>query len=40
MQAIDLGLVPGEDIAAFWHRVAAACADWLAGQGASPRDAV
>ena len=39
-QAKQLGLVPGEDIDAFWRRVASACAGWLAEQGASPRDAV
>lgn len=37
---MELGLVPGEDIEAFWRRVASACLDWLAAQGASPRDAV
>lgn len=40
MQAISLGLAPGEDIEAFWRRVAAVCADWLAGHGAPLRDAV
>ncbi|NCT84635.1 MAG: hypothetical protein GXC94_15915 [Comamonadaceae bacterium] len=40
MQLIKLGLVPGEDMAAFWRRVAGSCADWLAGQGAPLRDAV
>ncbi|MFT7724589.1 MAG: PD-(D/E)XK nuclease family protein [Roseateles sp.] len=39
-QTISLGLAPGEDIAAFWQRVAGACAGWLAGQGAPLRDAV
>jgi ATP-dependent helicase/nuclease subunit B len=39
-QALSLGLVPGEDIEAFWRRVASTCADWLAGQGAPLRDAV
>lgn len=33
-------MAPGEDIDGFWRRVAATCADWLAGQGASLRDAV
>ena len=37
---MNLGLVPGETIDAFWRRVAATCADWLAGQGAAVRDAV
>ncbi len=37
---MKLGLVPGEDIEAFWRRVAAVSAGWLAGQGASVRDAV
>lgn len=32
--------MPGEDIDAFWRRVAASCADWLAGQGLALRDAV
>ncbi|CAM3884591.1 PD-(D/E)XK nuclease family protein [Roseateles saccharophilus] len=40
MQALKLGLVAGEDIDAFWRRVAAVSADWLAGQGAPLRDAV
>ncbi|MFT7774392.1 PD-(D/E)XK nuclease family protein [Roseateles sp.] len=40
MQVISLGLAPGEDIAAFWRRIAGNCADWLAGQGAPLRDAV
>ncbi|MDR7295210.1 ATP-dependent helicase/nuclease subunit B [Pelomonas aquatica] len=40
LQSLKLGLVPGEDIDTFWRRVAGACADWLAAQGASPRDAV
>lgn len=40
MQAMNLGLVPGEDIDGFWRRVAASCADWLAGQGLPLRDAV
>ncbi|WP_162245866.1 MULTISPECIES: PD-(D/E)XK nuclease family protein [unclassified Roseateles] len=40
MQALKLGLVPGEDIDGFWRRVAAVSADWLAGQGAAARDAV
>lgn len=39
-QALNLGLVPGEDIEGFWRRVAAVSADWLAGQGAAVRDAV
>lgn len=39
-QAKDLGLVPGEDIDAFWRRVAGVSADWLATQGAAVRDAV
>lgn len=39
-QALNLGLVAGEDIEAFWRRVAGTCADWLAGQGAPLRDAV
>ena len=39
-QALSLGLAPGEDIDSFWHRVAGACADWLAGRGAPLRDAV
>ncbi|RTL34298.1 MAG: PD-(D/E)XK nuclease family protein [Burkholderiales bacterium] len=37
---INLGLVPEEDITAFWARVATACRDWLASQGAAARDAV
>lgn len=37
---ISLGLVPGEDITAFWVRVAGQCRDWLGQQGASVRDAV
>lgn len=40
MQALSLGLAPGEDIESFWRRVAATCADWLAAQGAPLRDAV
>ncbi|RZL37637.1 MAG: hypothetical protein EOP35_08025 [Rubrivivax sp.] len=40
MQALDLGLVAGEDIDSFWRRVAATCADWLAGHGLPARDAV
>lgn len=40
MQAISLGLEPGEDIEAFWRRVASTCTDWLASQGAPVRDAV
>lgn len=40
MQAVSLGLVPGENIEAFWRRVAAVSADWLAGEGAAVRDAV
>jgi len=40
LQVISLGLAPGEDIEAFWRRVAAGCADWLQGQGAPLRDAV
>lgn len=39
-QTASLGLAPGEDIEAFWRRVASTCADWLAGQGAPLRDAV
>jgi ATP-dependent helicase/nuclease subunit B len=39
-QALSLGLAPGEDIEAFWRRVAGTCADWLARQGAPLRDAV
>ena len=37
---MNLGLVPGEDNDAFWRRLAATCADWLAAEGASARDAV
>lgn len=37
---IRLGLAPEEDITAFWARVAATCAGWLAQQGAPVRDAV
>jgi ATP-dependent helicase/nuclease subunit B len=37
---MNLGLVPGEDIEGFWHRVAGACADWLSEQGLPLRDAV
>jgi ATP-dependent helicase/nuclease subunit B len=37
---MDLGLVPGEPLDAFWRRLADQCADWLAAQGVSPRDAV
>lgn len=37
---VSLGLEPGEDIAGFWRRVAAVCAQWLAGQGVAARDAV
>ena len=40
MQAIGLGLVPGEDIEAFWRRVASTCAGGLAVRGAPLRDAV
>jgi len=40
LQAISLGLVPAEDIDAFWRRVAGHCTDWLASQGAPLRDAV
>lgn len=40
MQDLNLGLVAGEDIAAFWRRVAGTCADWLAAQGVPLRDAV
>lgn len=40
MQAIGLGLVPGEDIEAFWRRVASTCAGWLDERGAPLRDAV
>lgn len=40
LQVISLGLEPGEDIEAFWRRVAGSCADWLASQGAPARDAV
>lgn len=36
----SLGLVPGEDIAGFWRRVAAVSADWLGAQGVAARDAV
>ncbi|WP_439461982.1 PD-(D/E)XK nuclease family protein [Roseateles sp. NT4] len=39
-QALNLGLEPGEDIESCWRRVAATCANWLAGQGAPLRDAV
>lgn len=39
-QAINLGLIPGEDIEAFWRRVAGTCAGWLLEQGAPLRDAV
>jgi ATP-dependent helicase/nuclease subunit B len=38
-QALSLGLAPGEDIESFWRRVAATCADWLAGRGVPLRDA-
>ncbi|MFG6489189.1 PD-(D/E)XK nuclease family protein [Roseateles sp. BYS78W] len=37
---MNVGLEPGEDIDAFWRRVAATCADWLASQGLALRDAV
>ena len=37
---VSLGLEPGEDIVGFWRRVAAVCAQWLAGQGVAARDAV
>lgn len=37
---MSLGLEPGEDIVGFWRRVAAVCAQWLAGQGVAARDAV
>ncbi|MFN3302468.1 MAG: hypothetical protein ACK44A_01985, partial [Roseateles sp.] len=37
---MKLGLVAGEDIDAFWRRVAAVSAEWLAAQGAPLRDAV
>lgn len=40
MQAISLGLAPGEDIDAFWRRVAGICADWLDERGAALRDTV
>ncbi|MEE9478454.1 MAG: hypothetical protein V3V71_17525, partial [Roseateles sp.] len=40
MQAISLGLVPGEDIDAFWRRVAQRCMGWLDEQRLPPRDAV
>lgn len=40
MQVLKLGLPAGEDIDAFWRRVADSCADWLAGEGAPLRDAV
>lgn len=40
MQAMNLGLVPGEDIAGFWRRVAASCTDWLGAQRVPLRDAV
>lgn len=40
MQCIDLGLVAGEDLAAFWRRMALIARDWLAAQGAPVRDAV
>jgi ATP-dependent helicase/nuclease subunit B len=40
LQVLSLGLPAGEDIDAFWRRVAAHCAEWLAGQGAPLRDAV
>ncbi|HEY8880478.1 MAG TPA: PD-(D/E)XK nuclease family protein [Roseateles sp.] len=37
---MDLGLTAGEDIEAFWRRVAGTCAEWLNSQGAPLRDAV
>lgn len=37
---MNLGLAPGEDIEAFWRRVAAVSADWLGARGAAVRDAV
>lgn len=37
---VSLGLAPGEDIAGFWRRVAAVCAQWMAEQGVAARDAV
>ncbi|PZP31543.1 MAG: hypothetical protein DI603_11845 [Roseateles depolymerans] len=40
MQHLELGLVPGEDIAALWRRVARECNTWLQSLGASARDAV
>ncbi len=40
MQAISLGLAPGEDIDAFWCRVAGSCAAWLDERGVPLRDAV
>jgi len=40
LQALSLGLVPGEDIDAFWRRVADACAGWLGERGLPLRDAV
>lgn len=40
MQDLKLGLAAGEDIDAFWRRVAAVSSDWLAAQGAPLRDAV
>ncbi len=40
LQAINLGLEPGEDIDGFWRRVAALSAEWLDSQGAALRDAV
>lgn len=39
-QSIHLGLVPGEDLDAFWQRLATACAEWLHERGAAARDAV
>lgn len=37
---LNLGLASGEDIDAFWRRVAATCTQWLTEQGAPVRDAV
>lgn len=37
---LSLGLVPGDDIAGFWRRLAAVSAEWLASRGAAARDAV
>lgn len=37
---LNLGLASGEDIDAFWRRVAATCTQWLTEHGAPVRDAV